>query len=136
MLKKASVMRSNGMTADRLRAAKGISTYHASYTKLCIIDLSLLHQSEIVSYTPQRVGEFVCLQELVGSQEAGVSYILVLTGREGRLTSLAARWAIGEPQNGTAVPAGQLLSLAGLIWCKTASPPVWANLPRALEHGQ
>jgi hypothetical protein len=129
-------MRSNGMTADQLRAAKGIATYHASYTKLYIIDLSLRHQSETVPYTPQKVGEFVCQQELVGSLEAGVSYILVLTSREGRLTSLAARWAIGDPQNGTAVPAGQLPSLAALIWCKTASPPVWANLPRALEHGQ
>jgi hypothetical protein len=64
MFKKASVMRSNGMTADRLRAAKGTSTYHANHTKLYTIDLGLRHQLETVSYTPQKVGEFVCQQEL------------------------------------------------------------------------
>ena len=58
---------------------------HANYTKLYIIDLSLRHQSETVSYTPQKVGEFVCQQELVRSLEASVSYILVLTSREGKV---------------------------------------------------
>jgi hypothetical protein len=75
MFKKASVMRSNGMTADRLRAAKGTSTYHANHTKLYTIDLGLRHQLETVSYTPQKVGEFVS-KSWVRSLEAGVSYIL------------------------------------------------------------
>lgn len=57
VLGEASVMRSNGMTADRLRAAKGVATYHANYTKLYTIDLSLRHRPETVSYTPQMVGE-------------------------------------------------------------------------------
>lgn len=63
------------------RSEGWIATYHANYTKLYIIDLSLRYQSETVSYTPHKVGEFVCQQELVRSLEAGVSYILVLTSR-------------------------------------------------------